>query len=258
MCTLVSETAVEEYTYNPDNAAVILVDGITTALIRGFTPDISWGAYHEWLKRRRPALTVEYLQQPHDWREILTGKAASYSELIETMRREGEKGIHDGIEFAVVFGYSLGGLSALRVAHAIADLEDTDLKYLALVTFGTPFAGTGRLLDPLMRHVHIDYIQSMMDVDEHRELLDGLLERTAGIECRVLLGEIEHDEMVAPGSSLNPAHWLSARPARPGLKWGTFRISTGKLLRAHDGLLHNKLAVSFIDGLLDGLLPEEP
>jgi len=246
-----------EYTYNPDNAAAIFVDGITQAVVRGFTPDITWSAFCARLRRRRPALHIEYLQQPHDWREILTGQAASYSQLIERMRREGAKGIHDGIEFAVVFGYSLGGLSALRVAHAIAGLKDTDIKYLALVTLGSPFAGTGRLLDPLMRHVHIDYIQSMMNESEHRELLEELLELTSDIKCRILLGEIEHDEMVAAGSALNPVHWLSALPSRGNLKWGSFRISTGKLIRAHDGLLHNRMAIHFIDGLLDGLLPEE-
>lgn len=245
-----------EYTYNPEHAAAIFVDGITTAVVRGFTPDISWSDYCTRLRERRPALSFAHLEQPYDWREILTGRAPSYDELVETMAQEGANGLTPDVEFAVVFGFSLGGLTALRVAHALSALQLASLKYLGLVTLGAPFAGTGRLLDPLFRHVRIDYIQSMLDEDASRGLFEELLERTADFECRILLGEIERDEMVAAGSALNPAHWLSVRPARDNLRWGTFRIPTSKLIRAHDGLLHDRLAVAYIDGLLDGLLPD--
>ncbi|HES57838.1 MAG TPA: hypothetical protein ENO21_00225 [Firmicutes bacterium] len=245
-----------EYTYNPEHAAAIFVDGITTAVVRGFTPDISWSDYCSRLRERRPALSFTHLEQPYDWREILIGRAPSYDELVKSMAREGTGGMDPGVEFAVVFGFSLGGLTALRIAHAVSAFQLANLKYLALVTLGAPFAGTGRLLDPLFRHVHIDYIQSMLDEDANRGLFEELLERTGDIECRILLGEIERDEMVSTGSALNPAHWLSVRPARANLRWGTFRIPTSKLIRAHDGLLHDRLGVAYIDGLLDGLLPE--
>jgi hypothetical protein len=138
----------------------------------------------------------------------------------------------------------------------LSELEYGELKYLALVTLGTPFCGTGRLLDPLMRRVKIDYIQSMLAEEENHGLLEELLDRTSGIQCRILLGEIERDELVSASSCLTPAHWLSARASTPNLKWGTFKIASGRLIRAHDGLLHDRLAVNFIDGLLDGLLPD--
>ena len=50
-------------------------------------------------------------------------------------------------------------------------------------------------------------------------------------------------------------YWLTGRQLPPGLKWGTFVIKSGNLLRPHDGLLHDPRAIGYIDGLVDGLAP---
>jgi hypothetical protein len=100
------------YSYTPERAAAVFVDGITTAVVKGFTPDISWTDYCSRLRERRPELHFEYLQQPYDWREILTGRAMTYSELVEAMSHDGTSGLPAGTEFVAVFGFSLGGLSS--------------------------------------------------------------------------------------------------------------------------------------------------
>jgi len=141
----------------------------------------------------------------------------------------------------------------------VAELQrDIDLEYLALVTFGTPFKATGRPTDYILQHLDYDYFQHMLDVKRHREGLDFLIDVSSEIQLRILLGEIEHDEVVSASSSLAPAHWLSGRHIPPHVKWGTFLIRNSNMLRPHDGLLQDPLATAYIDGLVDGLLPTVP
>jgi len=236
--------------------AVVCVDGITRAALQRITPDISWQQYVAWLRTRRDDLSVIHLRQPHDWWEILQGRSQSYRELIKSMVAGVLTEAQPSWQQVVVLGFSLGGLSALRVAHELIQaLPQLSLEYAALVTLGTPFRGTGKLTDWLLKYAELDYIQTIFDVDVTRQLFKELLAYEGVQHLRILLGQIEHDEMVAPSSALLPAEWLHFATPAPETQWGTFNLRTTWPLRAHDGLLSDQLALAYIDGLVDGLLP---
>ena len=242
--------------YRPEDSAVFCVDGITAGVVKRFTPDISWGDYVRWLKARRPELSVVHLAQPYDWLELITGRADPLTRLQQQMLEQAEAQLSQSPRFVVVLGFSLGGLTALQLTLQVARRTPQALpNYLAFVTFGTPFKGTGRLQDMLIRHLPQDYFRAMFDVARTRTCLGELLEFGLTAQLRLLIGEIAADEMVSASSSLLPVHWLTARPLPEGLRWGTFEIEPGTALRAHDGLLHDPQAIGYIDGLVDGLLP---
>lgn len=238
------------------NSAVFLVDGITRGIAAHFTPDISWRAYCTWLKRRRPDLGVIHLEQPHDWMQLILSRPTAHEELMESMVARAMELLPPRLDSAVILGFSLGGLTALHATMRIAQLAPRLLPdYLALVTIGTPFKGTGRLLDMLIRRLPYDYFQHMFAVEQTREYLDSLLEFGLDRRLALLIGEIARDEMVSASSALAPVHWLTGRALPDHLRWGTFEIECGRIIRAHDGLLNDPIALGYIDGLLDGLLP---
>jgi hypothetical protein len=70
----------------------------------------------------------------------------------------------------------------------------------------------------------------------------------------MLIGAVERDEIVRENTALFPSSWMEELSLDGDFRWDTFRIRTGNLLRAHDGLLHDPLAVAYIDGMVDGLL----
>lgn len=227
-------------------------------MIKHFTPDISWRDYVPWLQRRRPDLNVVHMEQPHDWVELIAGLAEPHSHIIETMAERARNEFHHQLREVIVLGFSLGGLSALTLAQEIATkMPDVEPYYLALITFGTPYKGTGRLLDLVIRHMQQDYFHNMFDVDETKSRMRQLVQYGSGHDLRILLGEIERDEMVSASSSLLPVHWLTNWDLPIHLKWGTFSIQCSEWFRAHDGLLHDPVALAYIDGLIDGLLHAE-
>jgi pimeloyl-ACP methyl ester carboxylesterase len=237
--------------------AVICVDGIVTALFKKITPDISWEAYVDWLEERRPELDVVYLSQPHDWFEILSRRASTYEDLIQSMVDELMQRLNPRWDQVLILGFSLGGLTALRVAHEVARrAEGLSLDYVAYVTMGSPFGGTGRLLDRLFRLLPFDYFHQMFDIETNRRLIRELLLFARRGKLRIMIGSIERDEIVAPASALLPLEWLKEWDPKGDFKCDTFSVRNhGALIRAHDGLLYDTQSVAFIDGLVDGLLP---
>lgn len=238
--------------------AVICVDGITRAVIKGYTPDISWVAYVSWLRKRRPNLRVIHLRQPYDWVDIISGPDDQYNRVEQLMLHEMLSNLSPETRRLVILGFSLGGLTALHLSYEIMKLlPDIPLEYAAYVSFGTPFAGTGRPQDVILRRTHQGYFAHMFNPERTRKRLGKMLKLGSEMELRVLLGEIKRDEIVSASSSLHPVHWLSAMRLPPNVKWGTFQIESSQKVRAHDGLLSDPLSVAYIDGLVDGLLPSE-
>jgi hypothetical protein len=238
------------------SCAVVCVDGITRAMIKGYTPDISWSAYVAWLRARRPELQVIHLKQPYDWLDIISGPRDQYNRLEHMMLRELLHGLYSGTRHLAILGFSLGGLTALKLAYEISrSMREIPLDYAAYVSLGTPFAGTGRPQDALLRRAHSDYFAHMFDQQATQLMFNALLKYGEQLRLRLLIGEIKRDEVVSASSSLHPVHWLTAHPVPPGVKWGTFQIECSHTLRAHDGLLNDQLAIAYIDGLVDGLLP---
>jgi len=235
---------------------VVCLDGITRAAIKRLTPPVAWDDYVARLRARRSDLTVVHLKQPYDWWEIIAGQAEEYPALVDSMLADVREQVADNIGEIVLLGFSMGGLTALNLAHAASQLEfEFQPDYLAYVSLGTPFGGTGYLSDAMLKRLHISYIQRIFDLDSTKCYLRDLLEFAHSGQLRILLGQIERDEMVSPESSWLPADWLYFVDGRPNLCWDKFRIPTGNLIRAHDGLLHDPVALGYIDGLVDGLLP---
>lgn len=242
----------------PQDSTVVCVDGITNAVISGFTPDISWSAYVDWLRRRRPDLRVLHLHQPHDWGELIIGRLDQHEALLADMVEQALAEAALDIRRIVILAFSFGGLRAIQVTRRVAERShDLQIEYLAYVTFGAPFRGTGRMTDFILKQLQNEYFREMLDLERNRDGLYGLIKATAGTRLRILIGEIEHDEIVSASSSLAAVHWLTALPQTPALKWGTFVIRNSNRLRPHDGLLHDPLAIGYIDGLVDGLLPPD-
>jgi hypothetical protein len=237
--------------------AVICVDGIVTSIFKPITPDISWEAYVSWLKERRPDLDVVWLSQPHDWLDILTRRALSYEELVERMVVETLAKMSSGWQRVVILGFSLGGLTALRVTAEVARLATgLDLEYVAYVTFGTPFAGTGRHRDALLKLMPFDYLGQIFDMEQNQRRLKELLLFAHQGRLRMLFGEIIGDEILRPESALLPLDWLTTWQPTGDWKADAFRIKNrGALIRNHDGLLYDSNSIAYIDGLVDGLLP---
>jgi len=251
----------------PGTSAVICLDGIVNSTLKKLTPDISWADYVARLSARRPDLDVIHLQQPYDWREILSGQAAEYQAMVQGMADELLVKVQPHWHNLVVLGFSLGGLTALNLVHLLSQqAPELRPRYLAFVTFGAPFGGTGYLGDEMLKRLHVSYLSPAFDRDSTKLYMRELLDFAKSGELRILLGYIDRDELVAQHSAWLPADWLyfAEHPRVDGeaggdgrLKWGTFTIKPYALLRRHDGLLHDPDAMAYIDGLVDGLLPED-
>jgi hypothetical protein len=241
----------------PPGRVVVCVDGIVSSVVQPFTPHIGWDSYVERLTARRPGLQVVHLAQPYDWMQILTGVAQDYDGLVKEMLRElRSQSLHEWREI-VVLGYSLGGLTALNVAHQMARrFSGINPDYLAFVTFGTPFGGTKAFGDELLKKLHISYLERIYARKQTLHYFRELLGATVKIPLRLLLHSIEGDEFVSQESALLPLEWLEfARPA-DDTRWLGAEAATYKPnLRPHDGFLEDPLAHAYIDGLVDGLLP---
>ena len=236
--------------------AVVCVDGITRAVIKGYTPDISWSAYVNWLHKRRPSLNVIHLRQPFDWLDIISGPSDQYRRVEQEMLRELVGSLHPQTRRLVILGFSLGGLTALHLSYEVMKLlPEIPLEYAAYVSFGTPFTGTGRPQDVILRRSHRAYFDHMFNPELTHRRLSEILNLGSNMQLRLLIGEIKRDEVVSATSALHPVHWLSSKKLAPGVRWGTFQIGSGNSLRAHDGLLYDSQAIAYIDGLVDGLLP---
>jgi hypothetical protein len=233
------------------------VDGIVTSVFKAITPDISWEAYVSFLRHRRPDLDVVWLSQPHDWLDIITRRAVPYQELVQNMVVETLARMSSHWERVVILGFSLGGLTALRVATEVARLATgLELDYVAYVTFGTPFSGAGRHRDRLLRRMPFDYVGQIFDSENTQRLLKELLLFGHQGRLRMLFGEIERDEIVRPYSALLPLDWLEQWKPAGDVQYGGFLIKNrAALIRYHDGLLYDTQSIGYIDGLVDGLLP---
>jgi hypothetical protein len=98
-------------------------------------------------------------------------------------------------------------------------------------------------------------MQRIFEQEGTRKRFINLLQFARRGQLSILLGRIDWDEMVAPASALMALEWLEQAQRLPGLSYDSFSISTILPMRAHDGLLHDTLALAYIDGLIDGLLP---
>lgn len=232
-----------------------------SATAHKLTPEIGWTGYCSDLGARRADLDIVHLKQPHDWLDILRGAAQDYPSLVRKMTREllSAEGSRAWQQVAVL-SFSMGGLTALNVAHEIARLvKPSALNYLAFVSLGCPFGGTGFLRDRMVSRVGLSYIKRLYDKDATLSQFKQLLDFSLMSELSIMLHSLENDEMVSEISALLPAEWLyfASIPegALPGLRWGTFKLQTGRRWRAHDSLLSNPLALAYIDGIVDGLLP---
>lgn len=237
---------------------VICVDPIATALLKHVTPDISWEAYVPWLRYRRPDLEVVYLNQPHDWFSILTRRAQTYEQLLEQMVIETLAHMNRRWDEVVILGFSLGGLTALRVALEVARLEQQlTLNYVAFVTLGTPWGATGRQRrDTIFRRLPFDYFSPLFDTENNQRMLKELCLFGYQGRLRLMFGEVIGDEIVTPTSALLPLDWITQWQPGGDVQARGFRIRNhGAWLRHHDGLLYDSAAIGFIDGLVDGMLP---
>lgn len=238
--------------------AVVLIDGITNTTLKRLTPDSTWSDYAGWLERRRSDLAVVHLEQPYDWLEILLGRAEDYPQLVRAMAEELVSSASPRWREIVVLGFSLGGLTALSVVHVASRLAPQfQPAYLAFVTLGAPFGGTGFVTDEMLRRLSISYLDRIYDLAATRTYFRELLAFADRGQLRIMLGRIQHDELVMRHSCLLPADWLFFTQPREALRWGTFEVPTKRLIRAHDGLLHDQIALGYIDGLVDGLLPSD-
>jgi hypothetical protein len=242
-----------------NTCAVICVDPIATALFKAVTPDISWEAYVDWLKGRRPDLDVVWLSQPHDWLEILTRRALTWEGLAERMVVEALAKSSSEWKSLVILGFSMGGLTALRVATEVARLATgLKLEYVAYVTFGTPFAGTGFFRDRVLRRMPFDYLGQVYNQEENQRRLKELCLFSHRGRLRLLFGEIIGDEIVRRESALLPIDWLTAWQPTGDVEASAFAVKNrGAWIRNHDGFLYDDNSIAYIDGLVDGLLPYE-
>jgi hypothetical protein len=240
------------------NRAVILLDGVVGQALKKLTPDISWTFYAKLLGIRRPDLAILHLHQEHDWGAILSGRAGDYSDLVRGMAEEVVQLAGMRWDSLTVLGFSLGGLTALDLANTVGRMAPEMLPArLTYVTFGTPFGGTGYLQDEMLRRLKVSYLDRIYDRETTRRYFKELLGFARERPLHIMLGAIEHDEMVAPHSALLPAEWLYFSQHLPHLSWDTFTITPRRRLRAHDGLLADEDALAYINGLVDELLPQQ-
>ncbi len=242
----------------PPQRAVVCVDGLVSSILKPFTPDIGWSHYAAWLTQRRPDLTVVHLAQPHDWRDILSGKTEGYPGLVRMM-------LHDLLaqhpanwSEVVVLGYSLGGLTALNVAHELGQRVSgaLQLKYLAFVTFGTPFGGTHAINDLLLRRMPISFLERIYERFDTLHYLRELVRGNFPERLRLLLHALERDELVSRDSALLPAEWLEFAEPETDVEWGQFDLNLGRFVFSpHGAFPQHARSLAYVDGMVDGLLP---
>jgi pimeloyl-ACP methyl ester carboxylesterase len=245
----------------PAQRAVVLVDGIVSSGYHRLLPDVDWADYVTWLARRRPDLAIAHLAQPLDWRDIISGRADEYGDIVRKMLRELLAARPTEWREVVVLGYSLGGLTALNVAHDFMQRVQGEVKleYLSFVTFGAPFGGThtfNQLVAKLIpQNSHLERIYSRLETLQYlRELVQG----SSPTRLRVLLHHITNDEMVSRESAWLPAEWLEFASPQTDTQWATYELNLGRFrLMPHISFPHHPVALAYVDGLIDGLLPPE-
>lgn len=249
---------VQEQETEAQTRAVICVDGIVTTAIKTLTPDLGWSAYSRWLARRRPDLAVAHLAQPHDWREILTGEASDYGALVKEMLRELLAQRPAQWREVVVLGFSLGGLTALNVAHEFSRrvTDEMKLDYLAYCSFGSPFGGTHAINDYLLRLLPISYLERIYARTDTLSYLRELVRGESPARLRILLHSINRDELVSRESALLPLEWLEFAAPERDIKWGSYDLDLGRFVFGpHNAFPLNPIGLAYVDGLVDGLLP---
>ncbi len=235
---------------------VVCVDGIFSATWRSLTPDISWQWYVSHLRQRRPDLRVLHLSQPADMVEMLLGQGANYSSYMRSMCRTVLRNVSPEIRNVVFIGFSFGGIVALDVINELSKLmPDARPEYLCLVTIGSSFAGTTRPGDLVFSRSEMDYLQRMFDMERTRSQMELLAHFGEQGSSRILIGTIARDEIVGPDSQRTALEWLSGFHVPGDFRYGEFKVNPHNLLRAHDGFLYDLIGTSYIDGLVDGLLP---
>jgi hypothetical protein len=241
----------------PSTRAVICVDGIVNSAIKAFTPDLGWGAYTRWLAQRRPDLAVAHLAQPHDWSEILAGKACDYPALVKGMLRELLALRPSEWREVVVLGFSLGGLTALNVAHEFGQrLTDYKLEYMAYCSFGSPFGGTHAINDLLLRRMPISYLERIYQRTDTLHYLRELVRAESPQRLRLLFHSILRDELVSADSALLPLDWLEFAAPDNDVAWGGYELDLGRFtLGPHNAFPQHPVGLAYVDGLVDGLLP---
>lgn len=241
--------------------AVVCVDGIVSSAIRAVTPDIGWSAYARWLAQRRPDLAVAHLAQPHDWRDILTGGATDYGGLVKAMLRELLGRRPSQWREVVVLGFSLGGLTALNVAHEFATrvTDAFKLDYLAYCSFGSPFGGTHAINDYLLRQLRISYLERIYARPDTLSYLRELVRGEYPARLRLLLHSIARDELVSRESALLPLDWLEFATPDNDVQWGGYEVDLGfATFSPHNSFPQHPVGLAYVDGLVDGLLPPPP
>lgn len=237
--------------------AVLCVDGIVNSAIKALTPEIGWSAYCRWLGKRRPDLAVVHLAQPHDWAEILAGKAVNYGELVKTMLRELLAQRPSEWREVVVLGFSLGGLTALNVAHEFSQRvrSSLGLDYLAYCSFGSPFGGTHAINDYMLRLMPISYLERIYARQDSLCYMRELVQGESPQRLRLLLHSIAGDELVSRESALLPLEWLEFAAPESDVQWAGFDIELGRgTFGPHNAFTQHPVGLAYVDGLLDGLL----
>jgi hypothetical protein len=235
---------------------VVCVDGIFSATWRAVTPDISWHWFVRHLRRRRPDLSIVHLAQPGDMIEILLGQSANYSSLIRSMCRTVLRSTHPGVRNVVFLGFSFGGIVALDVISELSKrLPQASPEYLCLVTIGTSFVGTARPQDLVLSRSGLDYLQRMFDTQRTRSRMEQLAHFGERGRSRMLVGRIARDEVVGTDSQKRALEWLAQTSISGDFMYTDFKVNPDNLVRPHDGFLYDIIGTSYIDGLVDGLLP---
>jgi hypothetical protein len=136
----------------------------------------------------------------------------------------------------------MGGLTALALSNELGRARpDLALERLIFCSFGTPYGGTFDLAAPMLRRLHVSYLDRLYDrrrtMKLFKSLLDGARMRKTLMEIR--LYAIERDELVPEHSALLPAEWLYFTQPWERLKWSSGFAPCTNMLRAHDGFLSN-------------------
>lgn len=238
---------------------VICLDGIVRALLNILPFDCSWTEYVARASARRPDLRFIHLQQPYDWRELLSGNARPYEELLRGMADELLAHSGEHWEEVLVLGFSMGGLTALNLTYEIGvSAAAVAPKRLIFCTFGTPFGGPFDYTTAMIQRLRNSYLDRLYDGESTRRYFKALLDAARAsrrMQLEIILHSIERDEFVPPRSALLPEDWLYFAPSWPRLKWESHIAPCNNRLRPHDGFLHDELACAYLDGLIDQLMP---
>ncbi|MEZ5339296.1 MAG: hypothetical protein R3F46_13685 [bacterium] len=235
---------------------VVCLDGIFSATWRSVTPDISWKWYVAHLRRRRPELRVLHLFQPSDMVQMLLGNSANYQSYMLSLSRTVLRSVSPEIRNVVIIGFSFGGIVALDVLNEIAKLVPAaSPDYLCLVTIGSSYVGTARPSDLVLSRSQHDYLTRMFDTERTRSQMEALAHFGVKRRSRILIGTIARDEIVGPDSQKRALEWLSQINVAGDFRYGSFKVNPANLVRPHDGFLYDPIGTSFVDGLVDGLLP---